>query len=251
MEVNYYKEFSYNLNKYMEFKVYGSKGRPMLVFPAQDGRFYDFENFNMIESIKDFIVDNRVQVFCVDSVDSETWSSNSWDNRKRIEKHEDYYHYICDELVPLIYKINYKSNNNEYYGGIITTGCSMGASHAVNFFLRRPDIFDGVIGLSGVYRASYFFKDYSDDLTYQNSPIQYIEGMPIDHYYVDLYKQKTIILCVGQGAFEEPMIEDTKKLESLFAYKNINCWVDYWGYDSIHDWSWWKKQLPYFLDYVV
>ena len=45
MEVRYFKNYSYNLNRDMEFKVYGHAGRPCLVFPAQSGRFYDFENF--------------------------------------------------------------------------------------------------------------------------------------------------------------------------------------------------------------
>ena len=31
----------------MEFKVYGTAGKPVLVFPSQDGRFYDFENQGM------------------------------------------------------------------------------------------------------------------------------------------------------------------------------------------------------------
>ena len=45
MRVEYFKEYSNCLNRDMEFKVYGHAGVPLLVFPAQDGRFYDFENF--------------------------------------------------------------------------------------------------------------------------------------------------------------------------------------------------------------
>lgn len=251
MHTFYFNEYSYNLNRNMEFKVFGNSGRPLLIFPAQNGRFYDFENYGMIESIKPFIDEGKIQVFCVDSIDIETWSNESWDNRKKIEKHEDYFHYICDEFVPRLFSINAESNNNEYMGGIITSGCSMGATHAMNFFLRRPDIFDGVISLSGVYRASYFFKEYSDDLVYANSPIQYIEGMPYDHPYVEIYRNRLIIACVGKGSWEEPMIEDTLKLKSLFEYKNIPCWIDIWGSDVSHDWIWWRKQLPYFLSKII
>lgn len=50
MKVEYYKEFSHELNRDMEFKVFGHAGVPCLVFPAQDGRFYDFENFGMIDA---------------------------------------------------------------------------------------------------------------------------------------------------------------------------------------------------------
>ena len=45
MHTAYYNEYSYHLDRMMEFKVYGHAGRPCLVFPAQSGRFYDFENF--------------------------------------------------------------------------------------------------------------------------------------------------------------------------------------------------------------
>ncbi len=47
MKVQYFKEYSECLNRYMEFKLYGHTGQPILVFPAQDGRYYDFENFKM------------------------------------------------------------------------------------------------------------------------------------------------------------------------------------------------------------
>ena len=44
MYTEYYKEYSYNLDRDMEFKVYGHAGIPFIVFPCQNGKFYDFEN---------------------------------------------------------------------------------------------------------------------------------------------------------------------------------------------------------------
>lgn len=41
MHVRYYKEYSQHLQRDMEFKVYGHAGLPMIVFPCQDGNFYD------------------------------------------------------------------------------------------------------------------------------------------------------------------------------------------------------------------
>ena len=41
MKVEYYKEYSHELNRDMEFKVFGHAGKPCLVFPSQDGRFFD------------------------------------------------------------------------------------------------------------------------------------------------------------------------------------------------------------------
>lgn len=42
MHTAYYKEYSHILGREMEFTVYGHSGKPCIVFPAQDGRFYDF-----------------------------------------------------------------------------------------------------------------------------------------------------------------------------------------------------------------
>lgn len=250
MNTEYYKEFSTNLNRDMEFKVYGHTGKPVLVFPSQDGRFFDFENNGMVDSVKAFIDDGRIQLFCCDSNDQNSWSSTSWDNRARIENHEAYTRYIVHELCPRILEISERANHGFRYTGILTTGCSMGATHALNFLLRFPDVFSGCIALSGAYDARLFFHDYMDDLVYQNSPVDYIQGMPNDHPYVELYRKRNIIICVGRGAWEHPMQEDAARMKELFEYKNIPAWVDFWGEDVAHDWPWWKEQLPYFMNYV-
>lgn len=250
MNTEYYKEYSHNLNRDMEFKVYGHSGKPVLVFPSQDGRFFDFENNGMVDCVKEFIDAGRIQLFCCDSNDQNSWSSTSWDNRARIESHEAYTRYITEELCPRIFDINTRANDGYRFDGILTTGCSMGATHALNFLLRFPDIFSGCIALSGAYDARLFFPDYMDELVYQNSPVDYINGMANDHPYVSKYRNRDIIICVGRGAWEHPMQEDATRMKELFTYKNIPAWVDFWGTDVAHDWPWWKKQLPYFMSFV-
>ena len=47
MEVRYEKHWSGHLNRFMEYKIYGHSGRPVLFIPCQAGRFWDFEGFNM------------------------------------------------------------------------------------------------------------------------------------------------------------------------------------------------------------
>ncbi|MBO6046146.1 MAG: esterase family protein [Erysipelotrichaceae bacterium] len=250
MKIEYYKEYSEALNRDMEFKVYGHAGRPLLVFPTQDGRFFDFENRHMVDTIADLIEQGRVQLFCCDSMDKEGWSpyyGYSYEHRTYII--EQYYLYIVNELVPRIFEIN--SNGGDYADGIYTTGCSMGASHAANFLFRRPDIFKGCIALSGYYDSDLFFDDYHDAITYRNSPIEYINGMSYDHPYVSLYRQCRIVLCCGQGAWEDDMIRSTARMQELLNYKDIPAWIDFWGYDVNHDWDWWEIQFPYFVERVI
>ncbi len=250
MHTNYFKEYSHCLNRDMEFKIYGHSGKPVLVFPAQDGRFFDFENFKMVESIRHLIDSGRVQLFCCDSIDKESWSDKKGDNRHRIYMHEQWYYYIVNELVPRIFEIN-KNHNGYYASGIITTGCSLGAMHAVNFMLRRPDIFDGTIGLSGYYDSDFAFGEYCDDLVYNNSPIKYIKNMDYNHEYVQRYRNSKIIICCGQGAWEDEMRYSLHNIKRELENKDIGAWIDLWGNDVNHDWDWWRVQLPYFLNNIV
>ena len=249
MKIEWFKEYSHCLNRDMEFNVYGYAGVPVLAFPSQNGRYFDFANNGMIECIAHLIDEGRVQVFCCDSIDQESWSDENGDGSHRTYMMEQWFYYIVNELVPRIFEIN--SNGGNYADGIMTTGCSMGATHAANFMFRRPDIFKGCIALSGYYDSDLFFSDYHDDILYRNSPIQYINGMSYDHPYVDLYRQCKIVLCTGQGAWEDDMIVSTSRMKELLDYKDVPAWIDFWGYDVNHDWPWWRVQFPYFVERVI
>jgi esterase/lipase superfamily enzyme len=69
-----------------------------------------------------------------------------------------------------------------------------------------------------------------------------------DPWYLDQYRQSKIVVCVGQGAWEDEMLHDTLELKDILDSKGVPAWIDVWGYDVNHDWPWWHKMLPYFLD---
>ncbi len=242
MQIEHHKWWSPSLGQDMELKVYGYYGKPMLVFPAQEGRFFDFENFGMIEAVAPHIESGRVKVFSVDSVDAQSWSNQSIHPADRARRHQDYDRYIVEEVAPFI---------RQHCGGstqkFITTGVSMGGYHAGNFFFRHPDVFDTVIAISGLFRLNHFIGDYMDDNVYFNTPLAYLANMN-DPWYIDQYIQSNIIICAGQGAWEEEMLADAWALKSILEQKGIPHWVDFWGDDVNHDWPWWRKMLPYFLD---
>lgn len=251
MHTAYYKSYSSYLGRDMEFMVYGHAGKPCVVFPAQDGRFFDFKNFGMVDVVSEFIEQGKLQLFCVDSIDAESWSRMGEDYHDRIAQHEKWYNYIVNEAIPYFRYLHNETAHEDYHGGFLTTGCSMGAYHAANFFFRRPDIFDSVIALSGLYDARFFFPNYNDSLIYNNSPVDYIKNIPWDHFYLNMYRNSKIVICVGQGRWEKEGIEDTNKLKAVLESRQIPAWIDYWGYDVDHDWPWWKVQLPYFLRNIL
>ena len=90
-----------------------------------------------------------------------------------------------------------------------------------------------------------------DEVVYANDPCVSIANMPADHPYIDLYNRRKIVICVGQGAWEDQLLAGTRRLDEVLRRKGIHAWVDYWGYDVNHDWPWWKKQIRYFLPYVL
>ena len=242
-----YKEalthYSPSLNRDMNMMIYGSSGVPFLVFPTQDGMCQQWEDFSLVDHLGDFIGEGRIQLFVVDTVDRESWSDQSGNPDWRAERQEQYFHYITDQVVPLI-----RGRSSQLP---MVTGLSMGADHTAISFLRRPDLFAGMLALSGVYDADYFFDGFMNPTLYENSPERFLPNMPADHPYIELYNQKKIIFCVGQGAWEDDGVRTLRFLQSVFEQKGIHAWCDFWGYDVNHDWPWWFRQLRYFLPFLL
>lgn len=239
MKINYIKKYSNSLGRDMEYKTYGDSGHGVIVFPSQDGRFYDYQDFDMVGVLSDFIDKGQIRLICVDSIDRETWSDTCGDEHRRIALHEQWFHYIVDELIPDIKKYDGET--------FMVTGCSMGGYHAGNFFFRRPDLFDTLLALSGLYYAGFFFHNYTDPLVYDNSPYDFLCNMPENHHYWDIYRRRRIVMCVGQGAWEDELLESTRQMDTLLRQKNVPAWIDYWGFDVSHDWFWWRQQIVYFM----
>lgn len=245
MEIRYFKEYSSALGRDMECKVYGHAGRPVLFIPCQDGRFFDFEGYQMIDTWGPWLESGQIMVYAIDTIDQETWSNKNGDPYWRIRRHEDWMRYITDEVAPFI-RADAKGRNGWEEGpGITAFGCSLGATHAANLYFRFPEVFTGLLALSGIYTAEYGFDGYMDEVVYRNSPVHYLADMEHRHPYVEKYNRNQGIICVGQGPWEIP--DTTRRLDQIFRWKGIQVWVDYWGHDCSHDWPWWHKQVAYFV----
>ena len=265
MKVQYNKQYSQHLQREMEWKQYGDEGQGVLVFPSQDQRFYEWEDNGMIDVLSPMIEQGKFHLICCDSIDRETWSvvnervdaayregrqPESVSYRQLIEQHERWFRYITEELIPTV------------NGGrrLLVTGCSMGGYHAANTFFRCPELFDGLISLSGLFHADYFFPGFDNTGIAHHIPDQCIandldeaaplirRNSPLHYLHNALLAQKTIILCCGQGNYERVTLPSTERLGDLLAQKGISAWVDVWGKDVSHDFYWWRKQAAYFFD---
>lgn len=229
------------IGRYMDIKIYGHGGTPVLVFPCQDSMSNNFAEFGMIDTLSDFINNGNIQLFCVDSADKESWSDTNGDKGHRAWRQECYYNYIVEEVVPFI---NSNKNSDKMP---VAVGCSLGATHAAIVALRRPDLFGGCIALSGAYDARYFFDGWMNETLYNSSPVHFVGDLAPDHFYLDMYNHRNIIICVGQGAWEDEGRRTTAIMRDIFAAKGVNATCDFWGYDVNHDWPWWKVQFRYFM----
>ncbi len=249
MEIRYEKHYSSWLGRDMEFKIYGHSGKPVMFIPCQAGRFFDFENFKMLDHWAPWIERGECTVYAIDCLDEIAWAAVGADNRWRIENHERWYHYVVDEMVPTIKHLS--GLRNGYDQSILVFGCSMGAMHAANLYFRRPDLFDRLFAISGLYDSREFFGDYMDDLVYQNCPVNYLAGMPQDHPYIGMYNERKALIVVGQGDWEGPLLDSTRWLDTVCAQKGIHVRFEYWGLDVAHDWPWWFKMVEHYLPQLL
>jgi esterase/lipase superfamily enzyme len=228
------------LRQEMQLRVYGRGGKPVVVFPSSGGSFYEYQDFGMVEAVRPFVEEGRISLVTLDSVDKQSWLNRDSHPADRARRHQEYDRYVVDEVTPFV--------RGHVRGAerFLATGCSMGGYHSANFLFRHPDVFDAVVALSGVFQLSEFIGGFVNDDVYFNTPLSYLPNLG-DPWYLDRYRQAQIAICVGQGAWEEPMIEDARKLQAILESKGVPAWFDYWGHDVNHDWPWWRVQMPYFL----
>src|SRR6478672_1793338 len=81
---------------------YGHYGRPVIVFPSEQGRAWDYESNGMVHAVEHLIDDGRVKLYCVDSFDHVTWSDRSVPLETRAQRHGAYESWICDRVVRAI-----------------------------------------------------------------------------------------------------------------------------------------------------
>ena len=231
--------YSSALGHDMELLIYGHAGLPLVCFPSQDGRAADWAGFGMVDAVADLIEAGRLMVIAVDGVDWQGWTNGGLPVWDRAARQDAYQRYIVDDVVPL-------ARAETGSDSVCLTGCSMGAFHAANTFFRRPDAASGLIAMSGLYQPRLFVGDYSDDNVYFNSPLYYLPRLD-DPWHLEHYRRSRIVFCVGQGAWEDEALADTRAMQSILHAKGVPATFDYWGNDVEHHWYWWQKMLRHHL----
>jgi esterase/lipase superfamily enzyme len=232
----YEKWYSPSLGREMEMLTFGHGGVPAVVFPTSCGRFYEFEDRGMVEAVAGKIESGGLQLFCVESVDGESWYNRDVPPRWKIARQIQYQNYVMHEVLPYLRRINQNSH-------LVAVGCSFGAYHAANLALKHPDVFTGFLAMGGAFDVSHFLRGYHDQDVYFNMPAQYLANLS-DPWFLERYSRNTYVLATGEHdicrGYNERMAE-------VMRSRGIPVRLDVWGWGSKHDWPDWRPMVKEYL----
>jgi esterase/lipase superfamily enzyme len=215
MNREYQKWFSPVLGKEMEMLIFGDRGTPVLFFPTRTARFFDYENWNIVAAVQAKIEAGLLQLYCVDSLDIESFYAQS-PPLDKIKRHIEYERYILTEVIPFI---RTKNRNT-----LTVAGCSFGGYHAVNIAFRHPHLFGKVVGMSARYDLTVSSPTFADLLDgffnediYYNMPGMYVPNLEDETILAQIKKLK-IILVIGE---EDPFFDSNQKMDAALTEKEI------------------------------
>lgn len=232
MEINTHKWRSPSLGKDLTLTVYGSSGTPVLGIPTRGASCRQWEKFSMVDGISYQVENGFNQLYCVSSVDEESFLNSEASPSQRLVRQQQYESYIVDEVVAYI-----KDRNPINY--LIIAGTDLGGYHAINIALRHPAEFDKVIGLSGIYDIKKFMDGYYEDDVYYSNPMDFIPN--ISHQpLLDKIREIDFRLVSYQ---HDPRKEYARRLSNVFRMKFIEHTLDIWDMDEVDEWKQWPLML--------
>jgi esterase/lipase superfamily enzyme len=228
-----------SLNKEMPIATYGDYGFALLLVPTAAADYLEYERFQLMNHIAPFIEAGVVKVFSIDSINNESWLNNNIDPFYKSFRHQQWNDYVFNEVVPFV------RNSTSAETPIITCGASFGALHSMNLFLKRPDIINGVIAMSGVYDLTEYTKGHYDDHVYFNSPMHYMPNLSDHNILEQIRRSKNIHIVTGSGSYEDP--NSSGKMAKALYDKGIWYELDVWSHEWPHDWDTWRAMLPHYI----
>jgi esterase/lipase superfamily enzyme len=235
MNREYHRWYSPSLNRDMELLTFGHAGARVLIFPTSQGRFYEWEDRGIIASLRHQIDNGWLQVFCVDSVDAESWYCRWAHPGGRAYRHAQYDGYLYNEVLPF----SSSRNDNPY---LITIGASFGAYHAMNFGLKHPEKVGRILGLSGLYDIRMFTDGFDNEYVYFNNPMQYIPG---EHNpeRLALLRRLDIIIATGR---DDRLLHSARDMSGALWRQGIGNALREWD-GWAHDWPYWEKMVHLYI----
>ncbi len=236
MNREYHEWQSHRLGRSMELLVFGHAGLPVLVFPTSGGRFFDFEDRGMVAALANKIDAGQLQLYCVDSVDRESWYNRQIAPSRRIARHMQYEAYLLDEVVPLIRQKNPDPR-------LLALGASFGGYYAANIALRHPFLFSGFFSMSGVFDLTVFLQGYYDQNCYFHLPTHYLPRLE-DPRLLARIRANHHVLTTG---WDDQCLKQNQEFDRILTEKGIPHKLHVWDAPNSHDWPTWQRMVQRYL----
>ena len=234
MTEKYHRWHSPNLGIDVEMLVFGDRGYPIILFPTSQGRYFQNKDEGLIDSVRWFIDQGLVKIYCPESFDWLTWYNKGISPADRARNYTWYDKMLLDELVPW-------AMHETGVGKVATAGCSFGGYHAANFAFKHPEKVGYMFSMSGAFDIKMFMDGYYDDNVFYNNPVDYLPGSNQWELW-----QMSIILGTSDWDICK---EYNFQLSNVLAQKKINHWLDVRPFAS-HDWPIWREMFPHYLSTI-
>lgn len=242
MHREYHRWFSLRLGRDMEVLVFGHSGAKVLVFPTRDGRFHEYEDLRLVDSLRHKLEAGQLQLWCVDSIDWESFYCFWCHPADRIRRHQAFEEYVLNEVMPLMASKN-------PHPCTISHGCSLGAFHAANIAFRHPHLFQKLVAFSGRYDLTLNVEDFRDLLdghrdeqVYFHTPTQYLANLQCSDRLGAL-RRMDITLVIGN---QDPFLDNNRYLSRLLSDKGIGHALHEWD-GRAHRGYYWRRMAPLYV----
>jgi esterase/lipase superfamily enzyme len=199
------------------------------------GRFYQWEDFGLVDHMAPRIDAGWLQLWCVDSVDSESFYAKERSPQERAARHLAYERYLLDEAIPAI-----RAANDTPF--LISAGTSFGATHVAMFVTRHPGIVGKAVCLSGAYDVSRWLDGWQDGEGYYLDPLAFLPSLADERYLAPL-RATEFVIATGQA---DPNANDSRRLAAALQEKGVPADLHVWD-GWAHDWPFWSEMLDVFL----
>ncbi|PWK77823.1 esterase/lipase superfamily enzyme [Mucilaginibacter oryzae] len=234
MTENYHRWHSPNTNTDLEMLVFGTRGYPVILFPTTKGRYYQNKDFRLIESVRWFVDNGLVKIYCPDTIDDRSWYNKGIHPADRAKTYEGYDRMLVNELIPW-------AVHETGVSRVAVAGCSFGGYHAANFAFKHPEKVKHLFSMGGAFNIKMFTDGYYDDTIFYNNPVDFLPG----NNHSDLWKMNIIL-----GTSEHDICKGYNiELSNILKRKNIKHWLDIRPFAN-HDWPIWREMFPHYLSTI-
>jgi len=237
----YHRWYSQRLHRDMELLVFGHAGAKVLIFPTRDGRFYEYEDLGLVDTLRPRVEAGDLQLFCVDSIDWETFYCFWCQPADRLRRHVAFEEYILNEVLPMMDRINADPCT-------IAHGLSLGAFHAANIAFRHPLRFQKLRAFSGRYDLTIdieHFRDllsgWRDEALFYHTPTRYLPSLR--GWRLKALRQMDIVLAIGR---EDPFLQNNHRLCDVLTSLQVPHQLHEWA-GRAHSARYWRAMVPLYL----